>query len=63
MVPWVGLQCVIVIFPDHTRTPLHLVFARKRNFTDFDTISVFQLIVATDIMFGCSYVSPAIDIT
>ena len=25
MVPWVGLQCVIVVFPDHT----HLPFARS----------------------------------
>ena len=24
-VPWVGLQCVIVVFPDHT----HLLFKRK----------------------------------
>ena len=25
-VPWVGLQCVIVVFPDHT----HLLFASSR---------------------------------
>ena len=25
VVPWVGLQCVIVVFPDHT----HLLFVKK----------------------------------
>ena len=25
MVPWVGLQCVIVVFPDHT----HLLFGQN----------------------------------
>ena len=25
MVPWVGLQCVIVVFPDHT----HLLFVKE----------------------------------
>ena len=29
-VPWVGLQCVIVIFPDHT----HLLFVTERGTTD-----------------------------
>ena len=24
-VPWVGLQCVIVVFPDHTRLPFQLL--------------------------------------
>ena len=24
-VPWVGLQCVIVVFPDHTKTQLWLL--------------------------------------
>ena len=28
-VPWVGLQCVIVVFPDHTH--LHFVSAIKFN--------------------------------
>ena len=23
-VPWVGLQCVIVVFPDHTHSRFHL---------------------------------------
>ena len=23
-VPWVGLPCVIVVFPDHTHLPLHI---------------------------------------
>ena len=27
MVPWVGLQCVIVVFPDHT----HLLFYGLKN--------------------------------
>ena len=34
MVPWVGLQCVIVVFPDHDHT--HLLFlailSGKRTF-------------------------------
>ena len=28
--PWLGLQCVIVVFPDHT----HLHFGTKRNLAD-----------------------------
>ena len=30
-VPWAGLQCVIVVFPDHT----HLSFAKKPYFCNF----------------------------
>ena len=26
MVPWVGLQCVIVVFPDHTRLIFYYLF-------------------------------------
>ena len=30
-VPWVGLQCVIVAFPDHTHLLLNLVYQYVRN--------------------------------
>ena len=36
-VPWVGLQCVIVVFPDHThllyqpKINMFLLFLRKKN--------------------------------
>ena len=32
MVPWIGLQCVIVVFPDHTRL-LFLVILEKYGST------------------------------
>ena len=38
-VPWVGLQCVIVIFPDHT----HLLFVPERGTTDA-IIVVWQIL-------------------
>ena len=28
MVPWVGLQCVIVVFPDHTHLFFYTIFIR-----------------------------------
>ena len=31
-VPWVGLRCVIVVFPDHT----HLHFNYTNNFTSYN---------------------------
>ena len=31
-VPWVGLQCVIVVFPDHT----HLLFGRHGTYITFN---------------------------
>ena len=37
MIPWVGLQCVIVVFPDHT----HCLFIIGRH----ECILVYQLLV------------------
>ena len=36
-VPWVGLQCVIVIFPDHT----HLLFMELRHGTTIYIVKIF----------------------
>ena len=35
-VPWVGLQCVIVVFPDHT----HVLFDTKRRDPGISVISI-----------------------
>ena len=40
MVSWVGLQCVIVVFPDHT----HLLFHWKGNHENY-SILVIQFIL------------------
>ena len=35
-VPWLGLQCVIVVFPDHT----HLLFAQLPRIANLKTIKL-----------------------
>ena len=42
--PWVGLQCVIVVFPDHTRSILSLCFDNNKTYgEDFANIHVINL--------------------
>ena len=62
--PWVGLQCVIVVFPDHT----HLLFYGGFNLKTFlsmrglgpDVVSVdgptrLKLYDNSDLVFSCKY--------
>ena len=35
-VPWVGLQCVIVVFPDHTHLLFYSTYFRKMNSLNLD---------------------------
>ena len=38
MVPWVGLQCGTVVYPDHTHLPLILIRWLRRNPADRDLL-------------------------
>ena len=41
MVPWVGLQCVIVVFPDHT----HLLFSGIADYLQVKKVCEYSLFV------------------
>ena len=41
-VPWVGLQCVIVVFPDHTHLFFYTIF--KRGYTMYNLKQVICIV-------------------
>ena len=43
-VPWIGLLCVTVVFPDHT----HLLFVKLRGITTY-TFSTIMITITSDI--------------
>ena len=53
--PWVGLQCVIVVFPDHTHLLLFVFEAGRMRFLgSHDTLSLFLHDIMT-----CMHISKA----
>ena len=41
-VPWVGLQCVIVVFPDQSHLLLDLCFDSLMRFVNIDNIYAYE---------------------
>ena len=54
MVPWVGLQCVIVLFPDHAHLLLEALTKKKNCCTIWNVLHLFNfgLVTVLNVIIG-----------
>ena len=49
-VPWVGLQCVIVVFPDHTHLPFYYRNGKKQFLSIKISGEILDILISKDFL-------------